>query len=226
MKLFWGMLTLAMLLSFPAQLQAQSGSNGKGKDKGNSPFFSEDEDEDEDDDDDDDDDHHGHNSAPQLQIEVSDRSQIQVTVSSFSRYKNGAHHAQYYTSTIEIDSDVDFRVILTSTAFTDMQGRVLDPENFGFFIKDKGRNKAGREHQLLGDDHSPSDYALLGTEQEIITSAGSGNAGDSDKNEFEITFELGTQKVRELSGLPRLMDQGIAAGVYQGTLTLRIEAVN
>ena len=227
MKVFIGLVLLAVLLSLASVAHAQPGNNGNGngnngngngnngnngKGKGNNPFFSDDDDDDED--------------EPLLRIKVEDNDNFQVSVASFSRYKNGAQHAQYYTSTFEIAANRDFRIILSCTDFTNALGQLLDPRNFGYFIKDRGGHKAGSNHLLLGNDHSPSAYALLGTEREIIVSSGFGNAGDEGKNKFEITFELGTQKVRELNGLPRLMDQAIAPGVYRGTVTLRIEAAN
>ncbi|MEL6195038.1 MAG: hypothetical protein AAFR66_23475, partial [Bacteroidota bacterium] len=125
-----------------------------------------------------------------------------------------------YTATFVINSSVDFKVDLVATDFTNPDGGVLNANNFGYQVIDNGTNVVGTNHLLLGGTSSPSALALLGTDTEIITSNGDGNAGSSAANSFKIRFQLGTAAVRAVSGLDPLLDQNVAPSTYSSTVTL------
>lgn len=214
MKYFSKLLFPAMLSCFVSLTHAQSGFGGNGN-EGNPFFSSENENQ------------TGHPSSGEPKIKLTLlRNNVRLSVAEADKYKNGAAHPTKYSTTLCVESNVNFRIILVPTDLTDGQGGVLDPEGFGFYITDRGKHKAGRNHLLLGEEQSPSALSLLDGEKEIITSTGFGNAGGIEKNEFEITFELGTDQVRALNGLPILMEQGIAGGVYNGAFTLRAEPID
>lgn len=166
---------------------------------------------------------HGQPATPELKVKVVEKGSFKVNVKTFSKYTKGARHNHRYTSTIEIDSNVDYSLSISADDFSDGLGNTLDIKNFGYFIESKGQHKAGSNYLLLGSGMSPSPFALLGEDKKIIIPAGFGNKGNKNMNKFKITFELGTQAVRDLNGLPELMAQYIVPGVYRGTVTLTIE---
>ncbi len=166
---------------------------------------------------------HGRPATPELEIKVVKKGNFKVNVKTFQKYTLGARHNHRYTSTIEIDSNVDYSLSISASDFTDGLGNTLDVNNFGYFIESKGQHKPGSNYLLLGSSMSPSPFDLLGEDKKIIIPAGFGNKGNKNMNKFDITFELGTQAVRDLNGLPELMAQYIVPGVYGGTVTLTIE---
>lgn len=165
----------------------------------------------------------GHNAPPKLKLKVVKKGNFKVNVKNFRKYTRGARHNHRYTSTIEIDSNVDYSLSISASDFTDGLGNTLDVNNFGYFIESKGQHKPGVNYLLLGSSMSPSPFALLGEDKKIVIPAGFGNKGNKNMNKFNITFELGTQAVRDLNELPELMAQYIVPGVYGGTVTLTIE---
>lgn len=160
-----------------------------------------------------------------INLTITDGANISFVVATLDDYTDGLAHPSNYTSTFEVNSTVDFKVDLVSADFTDASGNILDADNFGYYIQSIGTNRTGRNFKMLGTATNPSHYALLGESQSIIESNAQGNAGTADKNRFKIFFELGTNKVRQRSGLPRLIDQGISPGVYATTVTLTASAM-
>lgn len=157
-----------------------------------------------------------------IDLTVTDGANISFTVASLDDYNNGLadNSGDTYTATFVINSSVDFKVDLVATDFTNPDGGVLNANNFGYQVIDNGTNVVGTNHLLLGATTSPSTLALLGTDTEIITSSGDGNAGSSAANSFKIRFQLGTAAVRAVSGLDPLLDQNIAPSTYSSTVTL------
>ena len=157
-----------------------------------------------------------------IDLTVTDGANISFTVASLDDYNNGLadNSGDPYTATFVINSSVDFKVDLVATDFTNPDGGVLNANNFGYQVIDNGTNVVGTNHLLLGATTSPSTLALLGTDTEIITSSGDGNAGSSAANSFKIRFQLGTAAVRAVSGLDPLLDQNIAPSTYSSTVTL------
>ena len=157
-----------------------------------------------------------------IDLTVTDGANISFTVASLDDYNNGLadNSGDTYTATFVINSSVDFKVDLVATDFTNPDGGVLNANNFGYQVIDNGTNVVGTNHLLLGATTSPSTLALLGTDTEIITSSGDGNAGSSAANSFKIRFQLGTAAVRAVSGLAPLLDQNIAPSTYSSTVTL------
>lgn len=160
-----------------------------------------------------------------IDLTVTDGANISFTVASLDDYTNGLADATAYTSTFEVNSSVDFKVDLVATDFADASGNVLDADNFGYVISDNGTNTVGTNHKLLGATTTPSSYALLGTDSEIISATGTGNAGTAAANSFKLKFELGTAAVRTVSSLPALIDQNVAPATYASTVTLTASAM-
>ncbi|MEO0897773.1 MAG: hypothetical protein AAFY71_15310 [Bacteroidota bacterium] len=160
-----------------------------------------------------------------ITLNVTSGANISFEVKSLGDYTGGMSSPYNYFSLFEVASSLDFKVDLSATNFDDGNGNLLDARNFGFRLSDEGENKVNVNHLLLGAGNSPSELALLGTNQEIITSYNQGNAGGPQKNAFKIQFELGTPATRNISGLPRLLDQNIVPGAYVGTVTLTASAM-
>ena len=155
-----------------------------------------------------------------IDLTVTDGANISFVVASLDDYTNGLADPTAYNSTFEVNSSVDFKVDLTSTDFADAGGNILDAGNFGYVISDAGTNVAGTNHLLLGASASPSAMAVLGTNNEIITATGDGNAGSAAANTYVVKFELGTAAARAVSGLPQLLDQNVAPSTYTSVVTL------
>lgn len=160
-----------------------------------------------------------------IDLTVTEGDNISFTVATLDDYTNGLADPTAYNSKFVVNSSVDFKVDLTATPFDDGNGNILNANNFGYTIADAGTHAAGTNHLLMGAATTPSTYALLGNNTEVVTATGSGNAGDATQNAFTLKFELGTAAVRTISGLPRLLDQNIAPATYSSTVTLTASAM-
>ena len=160
-----------------------------------------------------------------IDLTVTSGSSIDFNVSSLKEYTNGLADASAYNADFEVNSSVDFKVDLTSTAFSDGSGNTINAGNFGYTIADNGTYAVGTNHKLLGGTSSPSAYAILGSDEEIVTSSDDGNAGSAAANAFTLKFELGTSDVRAVSGLSNLLDQNIAPAKYSSVVTLTASAM-
>ncbi|MDX2249565.1 MAG: hypothetical protein SF052_22465 [Bacteroidia bacterium] len=160
-----------------------------------------------------------------IDLTVTSGANISFVVATLDNYTNGLADPTAYNSEFEVNSSVSFKVDLTSTNFTDAAGNVLDAANFGYTIADNGTNVAGTNHLLLGDVNTPSAMAVLGTNNEIVTATGSGNAGNAAANAYVLKFELGTAAARAVSGLPTMLEQNITPGTYTAVVTLTATAM-
>ena len=160
-----------------------------------------------------------------IDLTVTSGSNISFNVATLDDYTNGLADATAYNSEFEVNSSVDFKVDLTSTPFDDGNGNILDAANFGYTLSDNGTYQVGTNHKLIGGTTSPSSFAVLGTNTEIVTATGDGNAGSAAANAYTIKFELGTAGVRSVSGLSNLLDQNIAPATYSSTVTLTASAM-
>jgi len=160
-----------------------------------------------------------------IDLTVTEGDNISFTVATLDDYTNGLADPTAYNSKFVVNSSVDFKVDLTATPFDDGNGNILDANNFGYTIADAGTHAAGANHLLMGATASPSAYALLGNNTEVVTASNDGNAGDASQNAYILKFELGTDNVRSVSGLPRLLDQNIAPATYSSTVTLTASAM-
>ncbi len=160
-----------------------------------------------------------------IDLTVTGGENISFVVATLDNYTNGLADPTAYNSTFVVNSSVSFKVDLTSTDFTDGGGNILDARNFGYRISDAGTYAAGTNHLLMGAASATSDMAVLGTNREIITATGDGNAGNAAANAFNLKFELGTADVRAVSGLPTLLEQNIAPSTYTSVVTLTASAM-
>ncbi|MEO0897775.1 MAG: hypothetical protein AAFY71_15320 [Bacteroidota bacterium] len=160
-----------------------------------------------------------------IDLAVTEGDNIAFTVASLEDYTDGLSDPTAYNSKFVVNSSVNFKVDLTATPFDDGNGNILNANNFGYTISDAGSHVVGTNHLLLGASSSPSEYALLGNNTEVVTSTGEGNAGDASQNAYQLKFELGTAAVRAKSGLPRLLDQNVAPATYASTVTLTASAM-
>ncbi|MEM7656084.1 MAG: hypothetical protein AAF399_08150, partial [Bacteroidota bacterium] len=160
-----------------------------------------------------------------IDLTVTSGSNISFSVTSLQDYTDGLADPSAYNSEFEVNSSVDFKVDLTSTPFDDGNGNILDAGNFGYTISDNGTYTVGTNHKLLGGTVSPSAYAVLGTSNEVVSAFAEGNAGSAAANAYTLKFELGTDAVRAVSGLPNLLDQNVAPATYASTVTLTASAM-
>ncbi|RMG59019.1 MAG: hypothetical protein D6722_22860 [Bacteroidetes bacterium] len=163
--------------------------------------------------------------ASSLDLTITSGSQVNFVVATTGEYTGGVASPYNYFSDFTVTASTSFKVILSATDFNDGEGNTLPAENFGYRLYDNGTHVAGVDHLLLGGVVSPSALAILGQDTEIITPMGNGNAGTAAANTFRIHFELGTPATRALSGLPSLLEQGIAPATYSGVVTLTAMAM-
>ncbi len=155
-----------------------------------------------------------------IDLNVTAGSTINFSVATLGEYTGGVASPYDYFADFEVSASQHFQVILSSSPFSDGNGHNLSEGNFGYRLIDNGTYEAGTHHLLLGGSGSPSGLAVLGPPRTIIEATGNGNAGPASANAYRIHFELGTPETRALSGLPTLLDQRIAPGIYTGVVTL------
>ena len=165
------------------------------------------------------------NFAASLDLTITSGSQVNFVVATTGEYTGGVASPYNYFSDFTVTASTSFQVTLSATDFTDGGGNTLDAANFGYRVYDNGTHVAGVDHLLLGQANSPSPLAILGEDTEIISPTGAGNAGTAAANTFRLHFELGTPATRALSGLPTLLEQGIAPATYSGVVTLTAMAM-
>jgi hypothetical protein len=160
-----------------------------------------------------------------IDLTITAGANVNFLVASQGDYLGGVSSPYNYFSDFEVSSSTNFQVSLSSTNFSDGEGRVLDARNFGYRLLDNGSHLAGVNHLLLGQASSPSPLAALGSNQVIVAATGAGNAGRAETNRFRIHFELGTADVRALSSLPTLLEQQIVPSTYTAVVTLTASAM-
>ncbi|MEZ4773651.1 MAG: hypothetical protein R3D00_10760 [Bacteroidia bacterium] len=153
-----------------------------------------------------------------IALNIVQGGNVRFQVNSISDYTHGVPASA--TPVFEVNSTVNFRVMLSATPMINAWGYSLDINNFGYRVNSIGLNKTGRNFKMFGTGENPSKIQTLGHEAEIITSHAQGNAGNGKKNKFELLFELGTEDVRQESGLPSLLEQKIHLGSYSSVINL------
>ncbi|MEZ4828659.1 MAG: hypothetical protein R3C61_20595 [Bacteroidia bacterium] len=153
-----------------------------------------------------------------ISLQIVQGSNVRFQVNSIHDYSEGVTAVS--SPTFEIDANVNFNVRLSSTPFINAWGYSLNPANFGYRVNSLGQHKTGRNFKMFGTGENPSKIQPLGMEAEIISTHAQGNAGNGKKNKFELLFELGTEDVRQESGLPSLLEQKIHLGSYSSVINL------
>jgi len=157
-----------------------------------------------------------------LQISINKGRNIRFRVATFDNYQKGLKNPLVYTSIFKVQSNVDYKVYISSTDFSDRNGNILTSENIGVKVKHISNNRPRKNHKQRETLKIPTHIVLLGDDSELVSSQGKGNhgRGRTDLNRFQLQFEIGTPAVRRKSGLSSLLSQHITPGAYASRITL------
>ncbi|MEO0896628.1 MAG: hypothetical protein AAFY71_09535 [Bacteroidota bacterium] len=129
----------------------------------------------------------------------------------------------------QVAASTNFRIEYYNTPMTDGQGHELILENLAYRLEPANntvKDEYNKRYQWAPSDGGGVNATLSGiyiaslTPKTILQAGPDGNAGDYEENYWKIRIGMASPNIRQITGLPRLLDQNIYPGTYVTNLTL------
>ncbi len=164
-----------------------------------------------------------------IELKIIGDANVNFVFATISQYQNGYNTYDDSKNAVhfQVASSTNFQVDFSHTAFTDGAGNTLDSRYFYYRVTHGGDVQEVGKRFIFSEGHldNPSGnmgpaHVLDNTTRTTLEPGPSGNAGRFEDNYFIIRFGCGNSTMREVTGLPSLLDANITPGTYTATLTV------
>lgn len=176
-----------------------------------------------------------------LRLNVTSGGNIEFVVSTLSQYENGINSAgtdTRYITTFTVASSVDFDVTIASetadlVGTSGAVGNVMTMNNLSYSLDYTGAGGTAADDATGNWDLDPNEDAAPAEDPEVLTTVaaniltssplpgGLGGAGDTEKNQFDIIWRLGTSTGGNMSA-NNLLQNSISPDRYTTNVYLSL----